>query len=244
MSLFKKSTVKEQLLDQYSTLLPDKDSIITVKKQITSVESTRDKIVSRWQELEEEYAAATSEDNSIQTENVGFEGFTKSVADYFKKRKQLRDPADLITETKATAQFQHDFMTAKLAELKPVISELSSQQLAKVRDIEESYETSKNTDEVDTVVNDLSQDVNSLIERYNDLCSKKDLSLSKGDKTVVISSNTLQLIKRESLAEKQSMAATNAQDNLMHHLRAQKAVDDQAKAEGRPVAAVGWYDRV
>lgn len=245
MSLFRKSTVKEQLLDQYSELLPNKDKVTQLKKQLTSIEHTREQIIEKWNTLKEEAEAAMNEDNSIQTKGVGFEGFVKNVESYFKQRKKQRDPEDILLETEATAKFEHDFMTAKLTEMKAEISVLSEQQLAKIRDIEQSFETSRNTSEVDTVVSDLTKDVNSLIERYNYLCSRKDLSESTADKTAAISTSTLEGIQRESLEYKQANAAEKAQGALIGHLRDQQAVDERMKVLGRePASSVGEFDRL
>lgn len=191
-------------------LLPDSAKITAIKKKLTSIENTREKVNGRYFELDKELQEAKAlQAEAIDTSNQGWEGFTKNISRLLEHRKTGRDIEEITLEKNYVAKFQADFLKEHLDGVYPILKQVRTEQEEKVRNFEDTYETRKNSDEIDLTVAEMVADIHEVIERYNYLCGREDLT-----------SETRQPISRQKLKEIERKNFEAREKEAVHDARA------------------------
>lgn len=229
MGMFtKKQTVKEQI--ELDSLLPDKEKVTKLKKQLTAVETSRNKFEDRLHELKRE-ADKHEKTQDFTTKGHGIEGGLASIQRFMTSKKQLRSLEEIAEESYLMAKLWNEFATEKLQEIYTELSPLITIQASRIADVEEYFETAHNSNELDEVYSLLSEDLNELKAKFQGIAEIPNTITGK--KTF---ERKLPVMERNSLADKHKQAQRDAQSGYTHLSRLQEATDAQAIAEGREVS--------
>lgn len=233
MGLFKKKTVQEQI--DLESLLPDKETVTRLKKQLTSVQTARSKMDSRLAEIEAEVKAAIELEATFTTEGKGYEGAFSAITDFLKKKKEQPDPELLAEEIKHLNAWWSQYSVPVLTEVQNELRTIYRQQQDNVIMIEETFETASNTVEIDEVHSLLTADYNALLGQLRNLAQIKDATTDK-----VTFYTGLEQIRRNSISTKAAGRAEKERSNALHAARAQDAVNQQLISEGKAPVPNPW----
>lgn len=234
MGLFKKKTVQEQI--EIESLLPDKETVTRLKKQLTAVQTARSKMDDRLAEIEAEVKAAIEAEQTFTTEGKGIDGALTAINDFLKKKKEQPDPELLAEEIKYLNQWWSQYSVPILNQIYGEMKALFNLQQDRVTQLEDTFETAINTAEIDEVYSVLTADCSELFKQFSAIARVKDAVTDKETFNTV----NLKLPERNSLNHKQAVAASQGRSAALHQSRLQEATDTQAKADGRELSVNPW----
>lgn len=234
MGLFKKKTVQEQL--DLNELLPDRETVTKLKKQLTSVQTARSKMDSRLTEIESEVKAAIEAEETFTTEGKGIDGALSAITDFLKKKKEQPDPELLAEEIQHLNAWWHSYSVPILNQIYAEMKALFILQQERVTQLEETFETASNTAEIDEVYSLLTADCSELFTQFSSIARVKDAVTDKETYNTV----NLKFPARNSVAHKQAVASSQGRSAALHQSRLQEATDAQALADGRESAVNPW----
>ena len=166
--LSKKQKEAEKLTDpEYLKL--DNEIATRLKKRLTSLEGTVTEMKAHEaklkQELQQAEAFKYGKEEKPDYTGKGFEAFLSAVGEYSQSKAQAKTPEQVHTELKELERYKQQFLSEKLREIEVDLSKLKSQQTAKLRDIEDTFETAENTADIDELYSVIVAEYHSLNRR-------------------------------------------------------------------------------
>ncbi|MDT2743017.1 hypothetical protein [Enterococcus asini] len=164
----KKQAEAEKLTDpEYLKL--DTEIATRLKKRLTSLEGTvldmKTHEAKLKQELQQAEAIKYGKEEKPDYTGKGFEAFLSAVGEYSQSKAQAKTPEQVHTELKELERYKEQFLSEKLREIEVDLSKLKSQQTAKLRDIEDTFETAENTADIDELYSVIVAEYHSLNRR-------------------------------------------------------------------------------
>lgn len=164
----KKQAEAEKLTDpEYLKL--DTETATRLKKRLTSLEGTVKEMKAHEaklkQELQQAEAIKYGKEEKPDYTGKGFEAFLSAVGEYSQSKAQAKTPEQVHTELKELERYKEQFLSEKLREIEVDLSKLKSQQTAKLRDIEDTFETAENTADIDELYSVIVAEYHSLNRR-------------------------------------------------------------------------------
>src|SRR5699024_793269 len=201
MGLSKKKSIKEQL--QMAEHVQDIETVSKLKKQLTSLENSRDKLYKRLHELQEQQVVTKFV--TVNPKEKGIDGMLSDIRAVVRKKKEV-DFEAIEYEVAMLSDWQAEYFSEKFAEITPVTQQLFDEQQEKIREVEQTFETKSNTAEIDAVVIEMQGDCPSLANRLNDLFKMKSMKTNEP-----LKSGGLLRPSRWSIAQSASFKASQAE---------------------------------
>src|SRR5699024_8488194 len=130
-------------------------TVSKLKKQLTALESSRDKLNKRMQELQEQQEVTKFV--TVNPREKGIDGMLSDIRAVVRKKKEV-DPEAIEYEVAMLANWQETYFNEKLDAIKLEMNSLFDEQQEKIREVEQTFETKSNTAEIDAIVIEMQGD--------------------------------------------------------------------------------------
>ena len=141
----------------------------------------------------------------------GFEAFLSTVDEYTQSKVQAKTVETVKTEQAEFERYKKQFIAEKVGEIEADLCQLKSQQTAKLRDIEDTFETAENTADIDELYSVIVAEYHSL-NRRTEAISNYGHYYHGGSRERIEREG---LAGREKRARKAGVAAANYAANYM-----------------------------
>ncbi len=125
----------------------------SLKKKLTALEGTVTEMKAYEEQLTQDLQQAEAfkygREEKPDYSDKGFEAFLKESAKYIGLKYGSKTVEEVLTEQREFERYKELFLTKKLREIEGDLRSIKQQQLKKLREIEDTFETADNTTEID-----------------------------------------------------------------------------------------------
>lgn len=172
--LVKKQEEAARLTDS-EHLKMDAETSSRIKKKLTTLEGTVSDMKAYEAKLTKEYQQSEQfkygRESKPDYTGKGFAAFLEASGEYVQLKHSTKTVEHIVTEQKELERFKKQFLPEKLHEIDLELSKIKQQQLAKLREIENSFETEDNASEIDALYHQITDDYHKLTWRVNAIAS-------------------------------------------------------------------------
>lgn len=229
MGIFSRKPLLEQL--NIPELKPDQKTVNQIDKKLKALETAYQQYSSKMQEIEQQKTLAAQEIEPADSSS-SFDDVLKKLTDFFSFRKSAKTVEQLGFEETYLREW-HTASTVKgLKEVYPQLKTALTHAKETLEQLEQEYETTNNSEELDQLMPVVTGNLRELLERFKAVLKTvkneygQSISIDSSE-TVKINGETVHVTfhfkdsipVRKSLADKQLEAAAEAQSRALHAKR-------------------------